>query len=378
MRTARVVAAAVALLLAGLLPADAEGPAWGQWQHVAGIFDVGGPRADGRLVLATSGRLALADMQGVLSSFAVGPGGYADDAGTEAYLAVSPGLHDATAGCDFVRDDVFVLRLHQPLGVTRVDGSGQARPFAAVTGVESLNGIAFDTTGRFGFRLLVSGPIKGRTAVVSIDCQGRAQMVTNMAPVLEGGLAVAPAGFGAFAGALIAPDELSGRIYAITPDGAVRTVATSGLATGGDIGVESVGFVPPGFTRGGWAYYADRGTPGNPHPGTDSLLRLNAHDLVQLGVRDGDLLAATEGGAGVEAVRCAATCQVTRLIAAPSVAHGEGHLVLVATPAGAPPATAPAGRGVLDVGRIAAAASLVAALAALVLLFILRAARRRR
>jgi hypothetical protein len=377
MRPARAFAAAVALLLAGLLPADADGPAWQQWQHVVGIFDVSGPRADGRLVLATPGRLALVDVHGAVTPFAAGPGGYADDAGTEAYLAVSPGLHNASAGCDFARDDVFVLRLHQPFGVTRVDGAGQARPFATVSGVESLNGIAFDTTGRFGSRLLVSAPVKGRTAIVAIDCQGRAQVITDAAPVLEGGLAVAPAGFGAFGGALIAPDELSGRIYAIAPDGGVQTVATSGLPVGGDIGVESVAFVPPGFAHGGWAYYADRGTPGNPHPGTDSLLRLDAHDLIRLGVRDGDLLAATEGGAGVVAVRCAPTCQVMQVIGAPSVAHGEGHLVLLATPAAARPARSARG-GALDVGPVVAAAALLAAVAALTLALILGAARRRR
>ncbi|MDE3076436.1 MAG: hypothetical protein KGJ86_13525 [Chloroflexota bacterium] len=35
-----------------------------------------------------------------------------------------------------------------------------------------LNGIAFDTTGSFGHRLLVSGSRKGGTKVVAIDCNG--------------------------------------------------------------------------------------------------------------------------------------------------------------------------------------------------------------
>ena len=56
-------------------------------------------------------------------------------------------------------------------------------------------------------------------------------------------------------------------------------IARSGLATGQDIGVEGVGFVPPGFAGGGAAYFADRATSGNPHPGTDSLLRLDAGSL---------------------------------------------------------------------------------------------------
>src|SRR5215472_8447649 len=193
----------LALLLAGLTPADAAGPAWQLWRHIPGVFDVVGPRSDGRLLVAGSGRLFLADAGGTVVPFAGGQGGYADSA------------------CDFAPDDAFVLRLHQPYGVTRVATTGTAQPFAAVAGVESLNGIAFDTTGKFDHRLLVSGPVHGRTAIVAIDCRGSTQVITDAAPVLEGGLAVAPSGFGAFGGALVAPDELSGRIYAIDPDGTV-------------------------------------------------------------------------------------------------------------------------------------------------------------
>lgn len=332
----------LALLLAGLTQADADGPAWELWRHIPGVFDVVGPRSDGRLLVAGSGRLFLVDAAGTVVPFASGPGGYADDAGAEAYIAVSPGLHVAGSGCDFAPDDAFVLRLHQPYGVTRVATTGTAQPFAAVAGVESLNGIAFDTTGKFDHRLLVSGPVHGRTAIVAIDCRGSTQVITDAAPVLEGGLAVAPSGFGAFGGALVAPDELSGRIYAIDPDGTVRTIAESGLPTGGDIGVESVGFVPSGFIRAGKLYYADRATANNPHPGTDSLLRMDAHTMTRLGVRNGDLLATTEGGATMIAVHCTASCSVTPIIGTPTTAHGEGHLLAVAGQPAASPAAAPA------------------------------------
>jgi len=187
-------------------------------------------------------------------------------------------------------------------------------------------GSLFDTVRKFGFRLLASGPSKGKTAIVAIDCKGKVDFITHSAPVLEGGLAVAPKGFGAFAGDLIAPDELNGKIYAIGPDGAVRLVAMSGLPAGPDTGVESLGFVPKGFTRNGEVYYSDRATPGNPHPGTDSLLRLPASALVAAGVRGGDMLGATEGGATMIAVRCRATCSVVTVISAPSTSHGEGHI----------------------------------------------------
>src|SRR5205823_5183932 len=108
----------------------------------------------------------------------------------------------------------------------------------------------------------------------------------------EGGIAVAPRDFGTFGGELIAPDEGNGSIYAVSPRGHLRTVAASGVPAGGDIGVESAGFVPPSGAAA--AYLADRGTPGNPHPGTDSVLRLTGAALSTAGVRPRDLLVGTE------------------------------------------------------------------------------------
>src|SRR5438045_1556449 len=103
-RGLRVVVAALALLALSGLAAAAAGPAWQDWRHVPGVFDAGGPRSDGRLVVAGSGRLYLVDPAGATTPFATGPRGYSDDAGAEAYLAVSPGLRVAGAGCDFARD----------------------------------------------------------------------------------------------------------------------------------------------------------------------------------------------------------------------------------------------------------------------------------
>jgi hypothetical protein len=124
------------------------------------------------------------------------------------------------------------------------------------------------------------------------------------------------------------------------------------LPTGGDIGVESVAFVPPGFTAaGGAVYYPDRATSNNPHPGTDSLLRLSARDLSQVGVQDGDMLAATEGGASLISVHCAGSCRITAVVAAPTSAHGEGHLAVVA---GAPVNSRPATAGTLPTAAVVA------------------------
>ncbi|HSR26433.1 MAG TPA: hypothetical protein VLW53_22970 [Candidatus Eisenbacteria bacterium] len=333
----RLAACAAVLHLLGL--ASVSAPAWSTDLHVAGVVDVSVPRTDGRLVVSGGRRLWLLDRRtGGLAPFAAGPGGYPGGAGDEPYLALSPGRRVAAAGCAFAPDELYVVE-QAAHDVLRIDAGGRSHPFARVDGVDSLNGIAFDTVGRFGNRLLVIGPSRGATVVAAIDCRGAVERVTERAPAVEGGMAVAPPGFGAFGGDLIAPDELSGRIVAVRPDGSTAEVAQSGLPAGGDIGVEGVGFVPRGFAEGGGdAYFADRATPGNPHPGTDSLLRLDAARLTAAGVQDGDLLAATEGGARTIAVRCAPTCRVREVAAGPAQAHGEGHLVVVADrPAGAAP-----------------------------------------
>jgi hypothetical protein len=355
----RLAACATVLHLAGL--AAAPGASWATDLHVTGVVDVSAARADGRLVVSGGRRLWLLDRPtGALAPFAGGPDGYPGSAGDEPYLALSPGRRVAAAGCVFPPDEVYVVE-QAAHDVLRVDVGGRSHPFARVDGVDSLNGIAFDTVGRFGNRLLVIGPSRGATAVAAIDCRGAVERVTERAPTMEGGMAVAPPGFGAFGGDLVAPDELSGRIIAVRPDGSTAEVARSGLPTGGDIGVEGLGFVPSGFAAGGGeAYFADRATPGNPHPGTDSLLRLAAAPLMAAGVRDGDLLAATEGGARTIAVRCAASCGVWEVAAGPAQAHGEGHLVVVAD---RPPGVTPDLPQAADLGAAARTQALVTRLA---------------
>jgi hypothetical protein len=288
-------------------------------------------------MLANADRgLYLVSPDGTATPFAQGPGGYTGPAGVEAYIDVSPGLHVAAANCDFAPDDVFILRPGGAIGLTRVDAAGRAANFVRISGVDSLNGIAFDRTGRFDHRLLLTGPHQGKTVVLAIDCKGAIQRITASAPTVEGGIAVAPASFGAFAGDLIAPDELSGSVWAIDPAGKVALVTATAIRHGQDVGVESEGFVPTGFTAGGFAYVADRATSGSPHPGTDTILRLSADQLQAAGVRDGDLLIAAEGGAVTVDIRCQAACQATTVVTDETSAHGEGHLLVIAT---APSAT---------------------------------------
>jgi len=382
MRLRRAVLS-LALALVAFLPISggAAGPAWEQWRSVPGVFDLGGPLASGSLLVAGSAAFYTLTPAGDLTPFARGAGGYSDDPGAEAYFAVSPGQHNASAGCDFVRDDAFVLRLHVPIGITRVGRSGDETGSFTNLNVAVLNGIAFDNVGSFDHRLLVTAPVNGKTELLAVDCTGAVQVITKTAPIVEGGISVAPTAFGSFGGYLIAPDELSGTIWAFSPEGTTSKLVDSGLPKGMDIGVESIAFVPPGFSRGGYAYYSDRKTPGNPHPGTDSVLRMSSADLTAAGIQDGDLLAVTEGGATTIDVRCDSSCHATTVVSMPTSAHGEGHLVFTMNPPPKPsrsPTAIPIGqaRPVSVAPLIAIAAAVLAAGTAV--MFALAARRRPR
>src|SRR2546421_9258129 len=173
---------------------------WQPWQHLSGVFDLAGPRSDGRLVAAAGGRLFLVASDGAIAPFADGPGGYQVASGPESYLDVAPALHVSGANCDFARDDVYVIRPTPPIGITRVDSRGRATNFVDITGVDGLSGIVFDTVGRFDHRLLVAGPHNQHSTIIAVDCKGGTVTITSSAPPIEGGFAVAPTGFGAHAG----------------------------------------------------------------------------------------------------------------------------------------------------------------------------------
>jgi hypothetical protein len=117
-------------------------------------------------------------------------------------------------------------------------------------------------------------------------------------------------------------------VIAFGANGSSRAIAASGLPAGPDLGVESVGFVPKRFGRGDAAYLADFGVPGAAFPGTDAVLAATANELRQAGVRSGDLLVATEGGAETIRVRCGegGACGVTQVGTGPDVTHAEGHI----------------------------------------------------
>lgn len=85
--------------------------------------------------------------------------------------------------------------------------------------------------------------------------------------------------------------------------------------------------MPRGFGPGWSAYLADRLSPGNPHPGDDAILSLRGQVARRAGVRPGDLIVASEGGAQTIRVRCRSTCSVTHVADGPPVAHGARHIV---------------------------------------------------
>jgi hypothetical protein len=328
MRTAGRIAVTIGVLLAATATASthAEPVTWESYRHVTNVVDVVGPRADGRLVVAAGGHLhLLRTSDGRLTAYPRRGRPYATNPKLEPYIALAgAGQQVAAAGCTFPRGTVYAIEPAGKTGVIAISPTGRVRRLASIGAAKTLNGITFDTAGRFGRRLLVIGlTADDHGVLVSVDCRGRVKVLTRSAPHIEGGLAIAPPGFGDAAGALIAPDELDGRLLVLTPDGAFRDLVNPGQPAGGDVGVESLGFVPSPLRT---AYLADRLSPDNKNPGHDLILRLTADQLQAAGVEPGDLLASIEGGGNTIAVRCRPTCQVFQVAAAPALAHSEGHI----------------------------------------------------
>jgi hypothetical protein len=311
--------------------AASAAPTLGKWRaviKVPGIVDVVGPRADGRLVISTRGGLFVMRPNESPTPYARGPKGYSGSPG-EPYIALGGGRRVPGASCAFERDVIFALDPGKPPGIIRVDRSGLSSRFADLPAGAFPAGITIDTVGFFGYRLLVTAFAAGTTTLHAFDCRGTGRVVVSGAPHVEGGIAVAPRTFGRFGGKLIAADELTGRIYAFGSSGGVTLVAKSGVPAGGDIGTESVGFVPPNLGSRSTAYLADLGAPGSPTSGSDSLLVLAGTQLSRANLRPGELVVATEAGAKTIAVRCVRVCTVRRVADGPVVAHAEGHITFV-------------------------------------------------
>ena len=324
-----LVLAVAAMLLPGASPArDDARIQWRPHIRLPGAVDVVGPRADGRLVVSTRRGLFLYRRGGKPTPFARKTGGYVPAVG-ETYAVLARDRRLPAAGCRFRRDDLYVLDPTVNPGVIEVDTRGRATRLVSLPGT-FLAGITFDQVGRFGSRLLVTARVAGQLTLYAIDCRGRAEILLDHGPQVEGGIAVAPRGFGVFGGRLVAADEFSGIVYAFDERGGHTILASSGFPFGSDIGVESVGFVPKGFDRRGRAFMADPRAVGSPTEGTNSVLSVSGAALFRAGIRAGDLLVATEAGARTIRIRCRATeCTVTQIGQGPAETHGEGHLTVV-------------------------------------------------
>jgi hypothetical protein len=331
----RLSLAAIALcaLLLGLSvpsPSLASKPRWHRVQAATDPVDLA-PRSDGRLVVAASGppqvgRLWLWKPAGRLIPFARGPRGYSTRTG-EAYIDAGSGHRLRYAGCSFGRDTVYALDALTP-GIVKVSRRGITSRFANLPAGTFLSGITFDRVGRFGYGLLVTAEASGVTTVYGIDCRGRVRQFARAAVSVEGGMRVAPRGFGRFGGQLIMPDELSGTVYAASSTGAIRPLVGSGVPSGPDIGIESLGFVPPGFDRRRFAAYVSSAHgDDNFGAGTRAILSLGPSALHRAGLRPGDLLGASELAGTTVAIRCSRRCSARTVARGPAAGHIEGHIV---------------------------------------------------
>jgi hypothetical protein len=332
MRRALAVASAMALTACGSGGAVTVHDAstarrlahWKAFVRVTRPLDLAGGRRDGSLVLAAAGRLWVLERSGTVRPVAPA---YKSPGGEEAYIAFVPPSATWTPRC-LRHGATYALKIPAPHGVLEIGPGNRVRRFVTLRAEGLVDGITFDQVGDFGHRLLVTVNAGSRTTVDAIDCHGHVRTITRNAPRVEGGIVVAPRGFGRFGGDLIAPGEVSGKVFAISPQGTTAVVADSALPHGNDIGVESEAFLPD--DPSGSMLLADRLTPGNPHPGDDVVLRVTNKSLLAAGARAGDLIVATEGGARTDAIRCTRSgCQVLHVADGPSIAHAEGHIGLL-------------------------------------------------
>jgi hypothetical protein len=326
-----VIVAALLTSVAATAPASASRPAWHSARGVDEAVDLAGPRSDGRLVVATTGGsgglLSLWTPLGSLSPFARGAGGYSSASG-EPYIDVASGRVFRHRHCSFGRDSVYAIDQSATPGVVRVSRKGITSRFAELPVGSVPEGITFDRVGGFGYRLLVADRVGGSTTVFGIDCRGRLRSFARGAPGVEGGIRVAPHGFGRFGGDLIMPDELSGNIYATSPSGTTRLVVNAGTPAGGDVGVESLGFVPRTFDRRRFgAFVASAHGDSNFGPGSKSILTLTPAALRRTGIGAGDLLGVSELAATTVAIHCTRRCTPRTVAEGPAAGHIEGHVV---------------------------------------------------
>lgn len=329
------IAAALLLLCGNVVQARASEPRWHEVQTVKDAIDLAGPRRDGRLVVATNAKpplnpLFLFRPGGSLTPFARGGHGYSTSS-SEGYMDISSRRRLRYASCSFGRDFVYALDQVTP-GIVRVR-TGIASRFVDLPPGLALTGITFDRVGTFGYRLLVVGGAGGSATVYGVDCRGRVRTFARGVHPVEGGMRVAPFGFGRFGGQLIMPDELTGNVYAASAKGRTGMLVDAGTPAGPDVGVESLGFVPATFDKHPSTAYVSSAHGGVDFgPGSQAILSLGPSALRRVGVRPGDLLGASELGGTTVLIHCGERCSARTIARAGSAAHIEGHIVFAPTP----------------------------------------------
>jgi hypothetical protein len=325
-RTLGVCIALAAIAVA--IPSSASAVAvWKKFQKAGRVNDIQ-VRSDRRLVISSAGRLFLVDRKakekfpkrhrhGKIYNF--------PNPGVEPYIAMAP-----FSACGFRGGDLFAM-LGKPQRIARINPAGRLFPFLSMPPNLDVSGITFDNVGHFQYRLLVTARDRAAatTDVYAIGCGSVVTRIATGLPRIEGGLAVAPASFGQYAGDLLGADEGNGNVYAVDPSGMLTTIAIPNAPDGGDIGVESLGVVPPGLGKRSAAFLSDRKTPGNVAPGNGNIMRAKWRSLQAAGVVAGDVLVATERGAFTFALKppCTPMCSSVLVAIGPANAHVEGHIV---------------------------------------------------
>ena len=330
-KTALAAAAAIAITACSSGPPDHDvrglppaPPAAGRVRHLPGVVDLAGPRGDGSFSRRRPGGCSSWPRRRAEPVRPRARGGYQTARGTEPYLVMVNGVSASTGPLCVHRGH----RLRHPAwrpasGHHRSTRAGRARRFASLAARAARCPVSRSTLpGGSGKGRRSWGESGGKTTVFGIGCDGRLATVTAWRPA---------GGRRHRRGACYARRvrRLSHRADRDQRPGVAASLAGKFVilvpvrpACWCDIGVESAASPRPGSGR---QYLADRFSPGNRHPGDDAILRLSAAGLARAGIRPGDLLVATEGGARTIDVRCAATCAVRYVAAGPAIAHAEGH-----------------------------------------------------
>jgi hypothetical protein len=271
-RTPHIIVVLLALML--LLLGPGPGPSQA---HIGETVFASVPEPVG--VAATPGRLLVTapmcgnprqvlsiDSSGAVSVLATlppRPAGCFED-----YIAIAgpadpaqPGFPSPTKG-GFPSNFAYVT---QGENIVAVSPAGAVAPFTTVPKCDaSRNGITFDRTGAFGYRMIVACA-GGKIWKIAAD--GSRVLIADVAAAL--GLAsvrienpdVAPMSFIPYGGQVFVAAEVLGKVIAISPDGAVKVVASWP-------GAEGVHFVPElkctVGSSGGTFFTAIKATPAGP------------------------------------------------------------------------------------------------------------------